>query len=102
EAATAVLLEHVDVREINERVPIRGRPCEPDLAIAVVDADDARGRIDQAVLQLTRTAERPVGTLAQEAVHLRAVDAVLRVVDFDPVAEIPCHANSRSRLIRPS
>ena len=37
-------VEHVDVGEIRQRVPVRERPCEADLLVAVVEADDPRRR----------------------------------------------------------
>ena len=42
EAASAVLLEHVDVGEVRLRVPVRERPREADLLAVAVETDDAR------------------------------------------------------------
>ena len=42
EAAAAVLVEDVDVREVRLRVAVGQRPREADLPPLVVEADDAR------------------------------------------------------------
>ena len=60
EAASAVLLEHVDVGEVRLHVPVRERPREADLLVAVVEADDASRAVDEIVLHLSRPPFRPV------------------------------------------
>ncbi len=96
--AAAVLLEDVDVREVDERVAVGHGPAEADLAVAVVEADDALRLVDQPVLGLARPAERPVRDLAQEPVHLAPVDPLLRIVQLEAVAERPFQADTvRSR-----
>ena len=52
--AASVLLEYVDVREVDERHAVGRRAAEPDLALAVVEADDPRRLVDQPVLRLSR------------------------------------------------
>ena len=50
QATATVLLEHVDVREVGLRVAVRERSREADLVAFVIEADDARGVVDQLVL----------------------------------------------------
>src|SRR3954451_9728136 len=98
----AVLLEDVHVREVDERSAVRRRAAEADLTVAVVEPDDARGAVDQAILCLARPARRPVAHLAEEAVLLVPVDAPLVVVQLEPVADRAPHAIRRSLTRRAS
>ena len=75
EAAAAVLVEHVDVREIDEARGVAvDRPGEADLAAVPVEADDARARVDQLVLPLARSSLRPVRLAPEVRVHGVAVE----------------------------
>ena len=63
EAASTMLLEHVDVSEVRLHLPVRERPGEADLLVAVVKADDACRAVDEIVLDLyTRPPFGPVQT----------------------------------------
>ena len=75
EAAAAVLVEHVDVGEVDEagRVAV-DRAAEADLAAVVVEADDARARVDQLVLPLARRPFAQYDSPAEVGVHGVAVD----------------------------
>src|SRR5439155_4174869 len=89
--------EHVHIREVDERDAVGRSPREPDLPVAVVHADDARGAVDQPVLRLAPTAGRPVAHLAQEAVDLGSIDARLVVVELEAAAELAPHATASTR-----
>src|SRR5262249_8946408 len=101
EAASAVLRQEVDVGEVDEGHAVRRGAAEADLPVAVVQADDARRFGDQPVLRPACAAPRPVADVAQEAMHLGAVDRVSRGVELEPTPEVALHASSRSRAIRP-
>ncbi|MEJ7568956.1 MAG: hypothetical protein WKF41_11905 [Gaiellaceae bacterium] len=82
ESLASVLLEDVDVREIRQpRVGCIHRPGEAHLRVAVEDADDAVGALDQVAHVLSRSAGRPVRLLRDEAVHLVEVDSPPVVVE---------------------
>ncbi len=102
EAAAAVVGEHVDVREVRDREAVGDGAAEADLALAVVEADDACCLVDQPILRLPGAPGRPVALLAEEAVHLGAVDPRCVVVELEPVAELAPHALSLSRTITTS
>ena len=87
QAAAAVLLEHVDVREIGLHMAVGERPREADLIALVVEADDASGVLDQVVLNVARAPLRPVRLLAQVAMNRLAVDARRVVVELVAVSE---------------
>ena len=53
----AVLLEHVDVREVRERDAVARRAAEADLPLAVVEADDALPRRSAVLLARTPGAQ---------------------------------------------
>src|SRR3954453_22241992 len=85
QSAPAVLAEDVDVGEVREREAVRERAAEANLALTVIESDDARGLVDQPVLRLTRASLGPVRLLAEEAVHLGPVDALLGIVQLQAV-----------------
>src|SRR3954447_3177787 len=88
QAASAGLLEHVDVGDVDEAgcVAIDGTG-EADLATVVIEPDDAVARVDQLVLTLARTACGPVRLATQIRVHCVAVDSCRIVVELVAVAE---------------
>jgi hypothetical protein len=87
EAAAAVVREDVDVREVGDRRPVREGACKRDLALAVVDADDAVGLADEAVNGVARPSLRPVRVVGEVVVDGVDVDARRVVVELEPVAE---------------
>ena len=98
EAAAAELRQDVDVREVGERDAVADRPAEADLALAVVEADDARRVPHQALLDVERPTRGPVALVAEVAVHLDEVDAFLVVVELEPVAQVAArHAETVRR-----
>src|SRR3954447_11549336 len=84
EPATPVLRQHVDVEQPRIGGVVRGHAAEADLAVAVVEADEARCVVDQVLHRRERASERPVRVLADVAVHGRDVDPVAVVVELDP------------------
>ena len=86
EPLPARLLEHEDVGEIRDRVPVRDDAREADLAaVGRVEPDHPRRRRDQLVHHLARTAGSPVGLTAQIAVHGGAIDPRRIVVELEAV-----------------
>ncbi len=93
-----MLVEHVDVREVDEARSVAvGSTCEADLCAVLVEADDALARVDQLVLPLARPPLRPVRLAAEICVHGVAVDPRAVVVELVAVREVPLHALSVRR-----
>ena len=86
EPPPSVLGQDVHVGEIGDRGAVRHRPGEADLALAVVEADDAVGLADQPFDRLARASLRPVGT-GEERVGGVEVDASRIVVELEPARE---------------
>ena len=98
QAAPAMFLEHVDVREVGLRVAVRERAREPDLLAVAVEADDAGGTVDQLVLDTALASLGPVRLLAEISMDCRSIDARGIVVELLPVPEIALHGTDSSRV----
>ena len=59
ESAAAVLRQHVDVEQPGVGGVVGGHAAEADLPVAVVEADDARGVVDQVLHRLVAAARAP-------------------------------------------
>src|SRR5581483_4466389 len=94
QSAAAVLREHVDVGEVDERDAVGNPTADPDVALAVVQPDHAVRIVDERVLDLVRATARPVALLADEAVDGGTVDSRGIVVELEAVPQRPPHADN--------
>src|SRR4029079_4937724 len=83
EPLPAVRREDVDVREIDERDAVRERAREAELALAVVDADDALRLVDQPRDDGEWPPFRPVRVVGEEVVNGCDCVSARIVVDLD-------------------
>ena len=100
ETAGAVCGKDVDVREVCERRPVRERAREADLAIAVVEADDALRSSDEPFDDVARPARGPVGLVGEEVVHRVDVDTRGIVVEDKAVGQLAAHVRSLAKRCR--
>ena len=99
-AVPAMLGQDEDVREVDEeRVgSVDGAGVADQRAVRRVEADVARGAVDQTVHHVARASEGPVRLLGDEPVHGVPVDAFGVVVELVALSELLLHAESvRSR-----
>jgi hypothetical protein len=95
EAIAAVFLEHVDVSEIRERVPVRERSCEADLPVSVIETDDARGSANEVFDDGSRASLRPVRLLGEVPMDGVEVDACWIVVELVAIRQLSPHRAPR-------
>src|SRR5207253_9573569 len=69
----------------------------PELAIAVVEADDPVRLADQPLDEPTRAARRPVGIVGEKVVNRVDVDTGWIVVELEAVREFAPHARSLAK-----
>ncbi len=95
EPATAVLREHVDVRQIREGRVVRDRSREADQPLAFVKPDNARGLADQALDGLAWPPFGPVRLGRQEREDGIDIDASRIVVELEASWQLALHGECR-------